>query len=272
MKRWIAVYIALCLCMVSCFAAQALEAGTYDAPIVSLTTKAPIPAIKAAFAKAFGETAQVEVLPDGSAVMTLENRHMSIKVFGKTYEANVVTMDGAQVVGTKQEKFSNPVNGLLSDPVVETKRVPMSYRVPMRLDESGAQVLTITVDFMDEFMGKGDPHPTDVTLTLDTSAFRLQESGTTEILQDTTVPEESAASETAAQTQTETLSAAAQVGTTAETQTTAAADTQSAQTDDAPPLGKGKTAALVIAGLAVCIAILVIAPIRIQKFRRKDKT
>ena len=204
MKRWIAIFAAVWLCMIGCLAAGALDAGTYDAPIVSLTTKAPIPAIKAAFSKAFGETAQVEVLPDGSEVMTLENRHMSIKVFGRTYEANVVTMDGAQVLGTKQEKFSNPVNGLLSDPVVELETVPAAFRVPVRLDESGAQVLTITVDFMDEFMGKGEPHPTDVTLTLDTAAFRLQANASTTLPEDTTVLEENNSTlETTASTHTE---------------------------------------------------------------------
>ena len=152
------------------FSQSGISPGAYSVPIVSLTTKAPIPAIKAAFAKAFGDSVTVEADPDG-CWMTIENRHMSITVFGKTYEANVMTMEGAEVLSTKEETFSKPVAGLLGTPEMITETVPARFRMPMELNDSGAQVLTITVDFMDEFMGRGSPHPTDVTLTLDVSAF-----------------------------------------------------------------------------------------------------
>ena len=152
------------------FSQSGISPGVYSVPIVSLTTKAPIPAIKAAFAKAFGDSVTVEADPDG-CWMTIENRHMSITVFGKTYEANVMTMEGAEVLSTKEETFSKPVAGLLGTPEMITETVPAQFRMPMELNGSGSQVLTITVDFMDEFMGRGNPHPTDVTLTLDVSAF-----------------------------------------------------------------------------------------------------
>ncbi len=152
------------------FSQSEITPGEYSVPIVSLTTKAPIPAIKTAFAKAFGDSVTVEADTDG-CWMTIENRHMSITVFGKTYEANVMTMDGADVLSTKEETFSKPVAGLLGTPEMITETVPAQFRIPMALNGSGAQVLTITVDFMDEFMDRGSPHPTDVTLTLDVSAF-----------------------------------------------------------------------------------------------------
>lgn len=148
--------------------------GSYTVPIVSLTTKAPIPSVKKAFAGAFGSSVQVEVKKDGSALMTIENKHMTINFLGKPYEANVLTMDGATVASTKTERFSNPKNGIISDAELEDETVPAVFKMPMDLSDSGAQVLTITVDFMDQFMGRGSAHPTDVTLTLDTSAFRTE--------------------------------------------------------------------------------------------------
>jgi hypothetical protein len=197
MKRIIATVLFAALCGCLLWQACALPGGNYTAPIVSLTTKAPIPAIKTAFAKAFGDTAQIEVTPEGKAYLTLENRHMSIKVFGRTYEANVMTIEGAEIVSEKREAFSDPVNGLFSEPETKTQTVPAAFRMPIRTDGS-EHVLTITVDFMDAFMGKGDPHPTDVTLTL--GAWEAVETAEeTTMPEDKTAKTESAVSESEAQ-------------------------------------------------------------------------
>ena len=268
MKRIIATVLFAALCGCLLWQACALPSGNYTAPIVSLTTKAPIPAIKAAFAKAFGDTAQIEVTPDGKAYLTLENRHMSIQVFGRTYEANVMTIEGAEVVSEKREAFSDPVNGLFSEPETKTQTVPAAFRVPIRTDNS-EHVLTITVDFMDAFMGKGNPHPTDVTLALGA----WEEVETTE---ETTLPEDAAAETESAVSEPEAQQTEAQTAQEQETEsgfmqeeeTTAPAD--DAQTD-APQQSKGKTAAIVIAGSAVCLAILIIAPITIQRYRGEKK-
>lgn len=262
----LALFAALCICLL--WQACALPGGYYNAPIVSLTTKAPIPAIKTAFAKAFGDTAQIEVTPDGKVYLTLENRHMSIKVFGRTYEANVMTIEGAEVVSEKREAFSDPVNGLFSEPETKTQTVPAAFRMPIRTDDS-EHVLTITVDFMDAFMGKGDPHPTDVTLTL--GAWEAVETA-----EETTLPEdaaaetestvsESAAQRTEAQTapEPETESVPMQ-----EEETTVPADGGQIET---PQQSKGKTSAIVIAGAAVCLAILIVVLITIQRRRREKK-
>ena len=268
MKRIITLIIFVFMCGCLLWQACAMPDGNYTSPIVSLTTKAPIPAIKAAFAKAFGETAQIEVTPDGRVYATLENLHMSIQVFGRTYEANVMTIEGAEVVSEKREAFSDPVNGLFAETEMKTQTVPAAFRVPIGTDGS-EHVLTITVDLMDAFMGKGDPHPTDVTMTL--GAWKAVEGAQEKTLpEDAAAETESAVSETAAQ-QTE-----AQIVQQAETEsvpmqekeTTAPADGGQIET---PQQSKGKTSVLVIAGAAVCLAVLIFVPIAAHGKRRGKK-
>ncbi len=212
------------------FSQSEITPGEYSVPIVSLTTKAPIPAIKTAFAKAFGDSVTVEANTDG-CWMTIENRHMSITVFGKTYEANVMTMEGAQVLSTKEETFSKPVAGLLGTPEMITETVPAQFRIPMALNDSGAQVLTITVDFMDEFMGRGSPHPSDVTLTLDMSAFAQSVPATT-AAPTTQVPTTAAETTSAPTTQAPTTVAETTAAPTTQVPTTAAPETTAVSTTE----------------------------------------
>ena len=54
----ILLFAVLVLCLG--WPAAAAAPGNYTAPITTLTTKAPIPAIKKAFAKAVGDTVQIE--------------------------------------------------------------------------------------------------------------------------------------------------------------------------------------------------------------------
>ncbi len=272
MKRFKTALFAAMLCMGLLWQACALPAGEYSAPIVSLTTKAPIPAIKKAFSKAFGEAVQIEARPDGKTYMTLENRHMTIHLFGNTYEANVMTVAGAEVVSEKRELFSDPVNGILAEPQTGTQTVPAAFRLPLQTDADGVQVLTITVDFMDKFMGKGDPHPTDVTLTLGEIQAAAEETTlppeTTEEAQSGAAAEETHPAETAAE---QTM----QITQTAQTTQTAARDMPSAEPADDPANPPAHASegspALVIAGAAVCLAAVLAGAFFARQRRRRKK-
>ena len=80
LKITLALMMVLGLQLTSLNAVNALnvdlsKAGTYQIPIKSLTSSAPIPAVKTAFANAFGDTLEVTVDKDGKmqAVATLQN-------------------------------------------------------------------------------------------------------------------------------------------------------------------------------------------------------
>ena len=71
LKITLALMMALCLQLTSFNSVHALnndlsKAGTYQVPIKSLTSAAPIPAVQTAFAKAFGDSLEVTVNEDGS--------------------------------------------------------------------------------------------------------------------------------------------------------------------------------------------------------------
>ena len=118
-------------------------------------------------------------------------------------------------------------------------------------------------------MGKGDPHPTDVTLTL--GAWKAVETTA-----DTTLPEDATAKTESAVPESEPRQTEAQTAQEPETEsgfmqeeeTTAPAD--DAQTD-APQQSKGKMSAIVIAGAAVCLAVLIIVPIAMRRKRGEKK-
>ena len=80
LKITLALMMVLGLQLTSLNAVNALngdlsKVGTYQIPIKSLTSSAPMPAVKTAFAKAFGDTLEVTVDKDGKmqAVATLQN-------------------------------------------------------------------------------------------------------------------------------------------------------------------------------------------------------
>ena len=80
LKITLALMMALCLQLTSFNSVHALnndlsKAGTYQVPIKSLTSAAPIPAVQTAFAKAFGDSLEVTVNEDGKmqAIATLQN-------------------------------------------------------------------------------------------------------------------------------------------------------------------------------------------------------
>lgn len=150
--------------------------GTYIVPVQSLVSKAPLQPVQAAFAKAFGENVEVSVDEKGHQVATIQLQHMVVDMSSwgmSQFHANVKTVDGAEVLTTKQELSSEPGkdgNGeysLALSPTDKTCEVPNQISLPLNLDENGGQEIKLTVDFMDYLMGNGNSYPTTVTLTLD---------------------------------------------------------------------------------------------------------
>lgn len=164
------------------------EEGTYTVPIISLTSSAPLQPVKNAFASAFGEEVTVIVDENGNMTARIKTQHIVVDMaqmgMGK-FDANVLTVDGATVISTREDVFSNPTNGL-SSPVQENITALDEFEIPMSLDDNNSQVLTITVDFMDYFLNKGNSYPTDVTLTLDMDNAVKNEETTEETTEDTT--------------------------------------------------------------------------------------
>lgn len=194
-NRIISVLLAVSLLFgitaVSAFSAKAqdiTEEGTYTVPITSLTSSAPLQPVKTAFASAFGEEVTVTVDENGNMTAKIKTQHIVVDMaqmgMGK-FDANVLTVEGATVLSTREDVFSNPSNGL-SSPVQETITAIDEFTIPLELDDTNSQVLTITVDFMDYFLNSGDSYPTNVTLTLDMDNAVKNEETTEETTEDTT--------------------------------------------------------------------------------------
>lgn len=182
-RRSVSLFMALVMCVgmlaTAVFAANAASSTSekYIVPIKSLTSAAPLPAVQTAFAGAFGDSVTVNVNSDGSKTAEINNKHMVIDLMGNKYDANVVsiadadmTLDGVQsavVLSTKEEVYTKGMGGSQ-----ESITVPEKFEIPLNLDSNNSQKLSITVDFMDEFIGGGNPYPTTVTLTLDMNAAK----------------------------------------------------------------------------------------------------
>lgn len=182
-RRSVSLFMALVMCVgmlaTAVFAANAASSTSekYIVPIKSLTSAAPLPAVQTAFAGAFGDSVTVNVNSDGSKTAEINNKHMVIDLMGNKYDANVVsiadadmTLDGVQsavVLSTKEEVYTKGMGGSQ-----ESITVPEKFEIPLNLDSNNSQKLSITVDFMDAFLGGGNPYPTTVTLTLDMDAAK----------------------------------------------------------------------------------------------------
>ena len=167
LKITLALMMALCLQLTSFNSVHALnndlsKAGTYQVPIKSLESAAPISAVQTAFAKAFGDSLEVTVNEDGKMQATATLQNMIINL-GKEYYANVLTIANGTTLSTKIEKSTQGMNGQTVDVEVPEK---ILFDLP-QLDENNSTVLSITVDFMNAMMGQGNDYPTNVTLTLD---------------------------------------------------------------------------------------------------------
>lgn len=158
------------------------QAGRYTVPIQSLVSSAPLPAVQQAFSGAFGDSVVVTVHEDGSKTALIENYHMVIDLFGSKYDANVSSIvdadksteevDAATVLSTKSETYTPGMGASENISII----VPEQWEIPLQLDGNNAQQLSITVDFMDAFLGGGKPYPTTVTLTLDMDAAKIDTS------------------------------------------------------------------------------------------------
>lgn len=204
MSVLLAVSLLFSITAVSAFSAKAqdiTEEGTYTVPITSLTSSAPLQPVKTAFASAFGEEVTVIVDEKGAMTAKIKTQHIVVDMaqmgMGK-FDANVLTVEGAKVLSTREDVFSNPSNGL-SSPVQETVAALDEFEIPLELDDTNSQVLTITVDFMDYFLNKGNSYPTDVTLTLDMDnavkneepTEKPTEDATQDATEDAQIPEQS---------------------------------------------------------------------------------
>ena len=128
---------------------NALTKGLYEVPIKSLVSAAPLPAVQTAFAGAFGEKVLLEVAEDGSMTATANCQNMLIQnLMGNDYYANVMTVQGAAYNSYKTEKSSLAFGSAET----EDKTVPDEITFPLTLDENGSSVLTLTVDFMNNFL------------------------------------------------------------------------------------------------------------------------
>lgn len=159
-------------------AAEKLEAGDYVVPITSLKSKAPIAAVNEAFNKAFGESAEVTVDGEGNMTATVENNHMVINMMGE-YHANVLTVEGAEYLSYKTEQSSTTFGNPASIANIE---VPEKMQFPITPSDDGVCELKITVDFMNNLMGGGNPYPTVVTLTLDFANAQVDTSALSDLL------------------------------------------------------------------------------------------
>ncbi len=145
-------------------AAEPSGVGKYIVPVLGLDSSAPFDAIKQAFSKAFGESAELEIKEDGTKELTVNLQHMVVN-FGGEYHCNVLTVEGATVLSTKTEKFSQK----FGDPTnVIDEEVPNVVKVRLpEANEKGGYPFTVTIDFMNAMFGK--EYPTVVTLNLDLS-------------------------------------------------------------------------------------------------------
>lgn len=137
--------------------------STYTVP-VSMTSAAPLPQVQAAFATSLGDSVQVQVDAQGNMTAVAHSQQMTIDLMG-TYYANIKTFvtEGVEVISTRQGQYSSSFG---NPSAVETVTVPDEVRIPLA-DDSGTYELTVTVDFMDAFLGGGQPYETKVTMTLD---------------------------------------------------------------------------------------------------------
>ena len=131
LKITLALMMALGLQLTSLNAVNALNSdlskvGTYQIPIKSLTSSAPMPVVKKAFAGAFGDTLEVTVDQDGTmqAVATLQNMIINM---GSEYYANVLTIANGTTLSTKVEKSTQGMGGETLEVEVPEK---ISFELP----------------------------------------------------------------------------------------------------------------------------------------------
>lgn len=154
-------------------AAVALAAGEYIVPIKALVSAAPIPAVKQAFAEAFGETVELTVEEDHSYRVKAKCNNMTIDLMGNQYKANIMSVTGGDILSTKKALSSKG----FGDSSCEEIDAPEWVAFPV--SGKNADSVEITVDFMNKFLGQGNPYPTNVTLALDyANAERVFKDGT----------------------------------------------------------------------------------------------
>ena len=119
MKKLLKITLALMMVLglqltslkaVNAFNIDLSKSGTYQIPVKSLKSAAPLPAVQKAFTGAFGDSIEVTVDQDGKmqAVATLQNMIINM---GADYYANVLTIANGTTLSTKVEKFTQGMGG-----------------------------------------------------------------------------------------------------------------------------------------------------------------
>lgn len=146
-----------------------VPAPEYQVAILSLETSAPLPAVKAAFSKAFGDSVTLIVAQDGSKKLRIKNEHMVIHMSeDNDFDANVALVRGATVISTKRELCAS-MSG-----ATEEIEVPDVFEIEYPADCNGVLTLDISVDFMAKMYNQSiEDYSTKVTLTIDISSLNL---------------------------------------------------------------------------------------------------
>ena len=106
--------------------------------------------------------------------MRIKNEHMVINLFNNNFDANVAWVQGATVLSTKTEVYSNTNGNLAAAPTKEEIVVPDEFEIAYPSDCNGVLTLTIGVDFMAKMNGQEiADYSTNVTLTLDVRSLDI---------------------------------------------------------------------------------------------------
>ena len=158
-----------------------LAEGTYYVPIKSLVSAAPMPAVKNAFATGLGDTATLVVEKDSYKVYVTP-QHMEINMMGTVYHANILTLKSSisgEAVGEEKEEQSSV--GFGSE---ETNTIKVPSQFVYETEGSATEKLTVTVDFMNNFMGGGSDYETSVDITLDYSNIKADTSELSKLVEE----------------------------------------------------------------------------------------
>ena len=147
-----------------------LAAGVYTVPITSLTSKAPLPQVTAAFAKAFGDSFTLTVAENGTRTAAFTPRHMTVDLGnGKMYHCNVQKVKGASYPAMQSQIYTDPdgTDLPIQCPAEIVVELP-AYHADAANARNG-YLLELTVDFMNALLGGGveQDHFMEVVLNVD---------------------------------------------------------------------------------------------------------
>ena len=151
-----------------------LPQGSYQVPVVTLNSAAPIPAVKTEFAKSFGTHVQIDVDEQGKMMATIIPQHMVVNFNGE-YHCNILKLRGASYPEMKTEVVT-PVFGKPTD--IQEIQCPAKIVVELPAYDAATSGYNfeLTADFMNALNGGIDKdHWMNVTLQLDFASVGPQQ-------------------------------------------------------------------------------------------------